>query len=200
MNEPREEASGNAPPAWKQHLQPLAAELNRMLALRQELATLGIAHDRQLLRHGAIVGGIGGNPLFLGRPEDSFGLGVFYYEYDELQRLSYEGQFVDGEREYENYYEYDPAGNRTLLRHGQLLNILKDTIPEFTNNPELKIGALRSVSVLEYAPSGRVQKIRISTDKGDFTFEKDTVRWVLGNLKSTLFVLEVSGRGVLHLS
>jgi YD repeat-containing protein len=36
-----------------------------------------------------------------------------------LQRLSYEGQFVSAARQYENYYEFDPAGNRTLLRHGE---------------------------------------------------------------------------------
>jgi RHS repeat-associated protein len=29
------------------------------------------------------------------------------------------GQFVSDERQYENYYEYDAAGNRTLLRHGE---------------------------------------------------------------------------------
>ena len=51
--------------------------------------------------------------------ERESGLGVFYYEYDALQRLAYEGQFVDAARQYENYYEYDPAGNRTLLRHGE---------------------------------------------------------------------------------
>ena len=51
--------------------------------------------------------------------ERESGLGVFYYEYDELHRLAYEGQFVDASRQYENYYEYGAAGNRTLLRHGE---------------------------------------------------------------------------------
>ncbi len=46
-------------------------------------------------------------------------LGVNRHQYDALQRLAYEGQFVDAAREYENYYEYDAAGNRTLLRHGE---------------------------------------------------------------------------------
>jgi RHS repeat-associated protein len=57
-----------------------------------------------------------GDPIAIERES---GLGVFYYEYDALQRLGYEGQFVDAAREYENYYEYDAAGNRTLLRHGE---------------------------------------------------------------------------------
>jgi len=57
-----------------------------------------------------------GNPIAIERES---GLGVFYYEYDELQRLAYEGQFVAAVRQYENYYEYDPVGNRTLLRHGE---------------------------------------------------------------------------------
>ena len=34
-----------------------------------------------------------------------------------LQGKAYEGQFVDAERQYENYDEHGPAGNRTLLRH-----------------------------------------------------------------------------------
>ncbi len=57
-----------------------------------------------------------GNPVAIDRES---GLGVFYYEYDALQRLTYEGQFVSAVRQYENYYEYDAAGNRTLLRHGE---------------------------------------------------------------------------------
>ena len=57
-----------------------------------------------------------GNPIAIERES---GLGVFYYEYDQLQRLSYEGQFVSAVRQYENYYEYEAAGNRTLLRHGE---------------------------------------------------------------------------------
>ncbi|MFO7955869.1 MAG: RHS repeat-associated core domain-containing protein [Candidatus Brocadiia bacterium] len=57
-----------------------------------------------------------GNPTAIERES---GLGTYYYEYDALGRLSYEGQFISGAREYENYYEYDAAGNRTLLRHGE---------------------------------------------------------------------------------
>jgi YD repeat-containing protein len=59
---------------------------------------------------------VAGNPIAIERES---GLGTFYYAYDVLQRLSYEGQFVDSVRQYENYYEYDLAGNRTLLRHGE---------------------------------------------------------------------------------
>ena len=44
-----------------------------------------------------------GNPIAIERES---GLGLYYYEYDQLQRLAYEGQFVDTAREYENYYEY----------------------------------------------------------------------------------------------
>jgi RHS repeat-associated protein len=57
-----------------------------------------------------------GNPIAIEREP---ALGAFYYEYDQLQRLAYEGQFVEAARQYENYYEYDPSGNRTLLRHGE---------------------------------------------------------------------------------
>ena len=61
----------------------------------------------------------GGNPIAI-EPcppavwQGESALGVFYYAYDALQRLSYEacspavwrGQFVDAARQYENYYEY----------------------------------------------------------------------------------------------
>ena len=43
------------------------------------------------------------NPIKIKRES---GLGVFYYRYDCLSRLSYEGQFVSDVRQYENYYEY----------------------------------------------------------------------------------------------
>lgn len=39
-----------------------------------------------------------GNPIAIERES---GLGVFYYEHDELQRLAYEGQFVGAARQYE---------------------------------------------------------------------------------------------------
>jgi uncharacterized membrane protein YqjE len=61
-------SNAERPPAagWKQRLQPLAAELSRMLALRRELAALEVAHDRQLLQQGGIVGGIGALLAVLG--------------------------------------------------------------------------------------------------------------------------------------
>jgi RHS repeat-associated protein len=57
-----------------------------------------------------------GNPISI---EREAGLGVFYYQYDTLQRLAYEGQSMGAYFAYENYYQYDLAGNRTLLRHGE---------------------------------------------------------------------------------
>ena len=55
-----------------------------------------------------------GNPTAIERES---GLGVFYYQYDKLQRLSYEGQFVGGAPQYQTYYGYDPAGNRSAKHH-----------------------------------------------------------------------------------
>ena len=57
-----------------------------------------------------------GNPIAIERES---GAGVYYYRYDGVGRLSYEGHYIGGSREYENYYEYDGAGNRTLHRHGE---------------------------------------------------------------------------------
>jgi SpoIID/LytB domain protein len=75
----------------------------------------------------------------------------------------------------------------------ELLDVVKLSIPEFTNNPDLKIGAVNNIAVTEYSKSGRAQKLAVSTDAGDFVFEKDAIRWVLGNLKSIFFVIETNG-------
>jgi YD repeat-containing protein len=72
--------------------------------------------DASVLVRFAYTRDAAGNPNCI---EREAALGAFYYAYDQLQRLAYEGQFISDEREYENYYEYDPAGNRTLLRHGE---------------------------------------------------------------------------------
>lgn len=88
------------------------------------------------------------------------------------------------------YFRWDKS-----YTHEQLLSLLKLTIPEFTNNPELKINEMRDISVASYSKSGRAQELKISTDKGVFIFEKDTIRWVLGSLKSTMFIIDVEGKG-----
>jgi YD repeat-containing protein len=72
--------------------------------------------DGSVLVRFAYTRDAGGNPIAIERES---GLGAFYYAYDKLQRLTYEGQFVSAVRQYENYYEYDAVGNRTLLRHGE---------------------------------------------------------------------------------
>ena len=51
-----------------------------------------------------------GNPTTIERES---GVGDFYYEYDRMDRLSYEAQAAA----YETYYHYDEAGNRTLKKH-----------------------------------------------------------------------------------
>ena len=53
--------------------------------------------DASVLVRFAYTRDAAGNPIAIERES---GLGVFYYEYDELQRLAYEGQFADGDREY----------------------------------------------------------------------------------------------------
>ena len=61
-------ARGNPPSPWKERLRPLASELNRTVELRRRLAALELAHDRQLLRRGVIVGGIGAVMALAGLP------------------------------------------------------------------------------------------------------------------------------------
>ncbi len=72
--------------------------------------------DGSVLVRFAYTRDAGGNPVSVEREP---ALGVYYYEYDALQRLAYEGQFIAAARQYEDYSEYDLAGNRTLLRHGE---------------------------------------------------------------------------------
>ncbi len=98
-------------------------------------------------------------------------------------------QFLDrktGNCESSKYFRWEK-----VYTNAELLAVIKQTIPEFTNNPDIKIGALNGVSILGYTPSGRVNRIRIDTDAGTFTFEKDIIRWVFGNLKSTFFALDM---------
>ena len=56
-----------------------------------------------------------GNPTAIDRES---GLGVFYYEYDALQRLIGEGAVrMSLALKYATYYEYDGAGNRRAMVH-----------------------------------------------------------------------------------
>ncbi len=75
----------------------------------------------------------------------------------------------------------------------ELLELFKQTIPEFSNKPDLKINDFSGIKIIGYFNSGRVKGVSIDTDAGRYVFEKDAVRWVFGGLKSTLFVLEVGG-------
>ncbi len=72
---------------------------------------------------------------------------------------------------------------------GEMQALLESTIPEFTNNPALRIGPVTDIQVVSYSPSGRVQKITITAGNDRYTFEKDAIRWIFGSLKSTFFVL-----------
>jgi stage II sporulation protein D len=60
-------------------------------------------------------------------------------------------------------------------------------------------GRLLDLKILDRTPSGRVKVLLVSTDKGDFTIEKDKIRWALERSKdiilpSTLFDLEITRR------
>lgn len=62
---------------------------------------------------------------------------------------------------------------------------------------EEDFGRLLDLKILDRAPSGRVKVLLVSTDRGDFTIEKDKIRWALKRsqdiiLPSTLFDLEIT--------
>ncbi len=79
--------------------------------------------------------------------------------------------------------------------YDQLRKLFEESIPEFTNNPDLEIGTLKDINVTKYSKSGRAQLLVIETTKGNYTFEKDQIRWVMGMLKSTMFVIDKEGSG-----
>ena len=55
----------------------------------------------------SFIGGIGGKALFLGRPQDSFGLGYYYYDFsDDLQNALDQAIDLDDEHGLELFYSY----------------------------------------------------------------------------------------------
>lgn len=77
----------------------------------------------------------------------------------------------------------------------EMQDVFSKTVPEFSNNPDLKFGRLIDVKVTDYMPSGRAQRLEITADTGKYVFEKDAIRWVMGSIKSALFYIEKSGSG-----
>ncbi|RLA48418.1 MAG: hypothetical protein DRR42_16780 [Gammaproteobacteria bacterium] len=56
----------------------------------------------------SVVGGIGGKALFVGRPQDSFGLGYFYYAFsNELRNALEPTTDLDDEQGVEMFYSYE---------------------------------------------------------------------------------------------
>jgi porin len=54
-----------------------------------------------------VIGGIGGNALFVGRPQDSFSLGYFYYAFSNDLRDALDSTiYFDGEQGLEAFYNY----------------------------------------------------------------------------------------------
>jgi stage II sporulation protein D len=81
----------------------------------------------------------------------------------------------------------------------QLGRIVREHLPEEVDEPidPKNIGVLQGVEVVRRDVSGRVQVLRIDTDRGDFEVWGDRIRWVLrpasgrfGILRSTLFEIE----------
>jgi SpoIID/LytB domain protein len=82
------------------------------------------------------------------------------------------------------YYHWDRTN--TLK---EMQAIIDENIPKYLNKPGIKPGALRDIRILERSDSGRVLRIAIDTDLGSYEFERDTIRWVLGNTRSTMFTV-----------
>ena len=82
------------------------------------------------------------------------------------------------------YFRWEVKKTKT-----ELDSILAKTLPDYTGNPTLKPGALRTMRILRRNPSGRVGEIEIITEHGDYRFSGDEIRWVLGGLRSTMFTV-----------
>jgi SpoIID/LytB domain protein len=130
----------------------------------------------------------GAAPAYLVSVNDGSGFGVSSLKKGKvLKRFLNSG---DGYCNKSKYFRWEKEYTRA-----QLQAVFMDTVPEFMNDPELKIGRLKDVNVTKYSASGRALEIKIETDSGDYIFEKDSIRWVMGNLKSTLIMIEKNGRG-----
>lgn len=88
---------------FKHNLQESAEQPNTNWGFYFKLAT---ADGNPNYVKSSVVAGIGGKALFFGRPQDSFGLGTFYYNLsDELQNSLINTEFRD-EAGVEVYYNY----------------------------------------------------------------------------------------------
>lgn len=100
--------------------------------------------------------------------------------------LKKSGAFCDTSK----YYRWEKSYTKKELE-----NVFEKTVPEFSNNPDLKFGKLIDVKITSYLGSGRAERLEITADTGKYAFEKDAIRWVMGNTKSTMFYIEKKGSG-----
>lgn len=100
--------------------------------------------------------------------------------------LKKSGAFCDASK----YYRWEKSYTRNELQ-----DVFEKTVPEFSNNPDLKFGKLIDVKVTSYLDSGRAERLEITADSGTYVFEKDAIRWVMGSIKSTMFYIERKGSG-----
>lgn len=64
-----------------------------------------------------------------------------------------------------------------------------------TKNPMANFKTLQQLEVVERSPDGRILKLTVKTDLGNFTLEKDEVRNAFSAPKSTLFYLQPLNQG-----
>lgn len=87
----------------------------------------------------SFIGGIGGKALFLGRPQDSFGLGYYYYDFsDDLQDTLKPFIGLDDEKGIEVFYSYAVTPWLHITGDVQYIN------PVYSNNDHAFITGLRT--------------------------------------------------------
>lgn len=74
------------------------------------------------------------------------------------------------------------------------VTVTNDTIQSNLSASGINIGTVKGLEIIETAASGRVTKLRIIGDAGEYTAEKEACRTLLG-LKSQLYTIESAGNG-----
>lgn len=79
------------------------------------------------------------------------------------------------------------------------INRLLQRFLEIKNSPYAKFNTVEAMSVVKRSRSGRILELRVKTDIGTFTLEKDEIRSAFAAPRSTLFYIEPLKKGTANL-
>ena len=79
------------------------------------------------------------------------------------------------------------------------INRLLQRFLEIKNSPYAKFNTVEAMSIVKRSRSGRILELRVKTDIGTFTLEKDEIRSAFAAPRSTLFYIEPLNKGTADL-